>query len=195
MRLTRIGFISLVVAGHALVLVASFALASWIRFGARETGAPWGQFIDNLPLAIAGYVVLALLIFNWSGLYRFDERWTFRSELWDSFKAVLGLVAATLILLYILKLDQVSRTFLLIFFALVWAGISITTLSVHQFYERRRRTGRGARNVLIVGTNPDVYPLILDMAKNHPSLGLAFIGYLGRDLGIWLHHRLRRTTA
>ena len=184
LRLTRLGFITLVVFGHAAVIVVSFLLASWLRFGGREEGAPWGEFIENLPIAVVGYVILALLIFNWSGLYRFDDRWTVRNELWTSFKAVLILAGATLILLYVLKLDRVSRTFLLIFFVLVWLGITLTTLAVHGFYERRRTTGKGARNVVIVGTNPDLIPLIDDLVESHPELGIAVHGYLGRGPGL-----------
>jgi exopolysaccharide biosynthesis polyprenyl glycosylphosphotransferase len=174
----RVGFTTVVVVGHALVIVASALIASSLRYSAG-TEARWNEFFANPWSALAGYVVLALLIFQWSGLYRFDERWTMQSELRDSLKAVGILAVVTLVLLYLFKLEQVSRLFLAVFFVLVWAGITLTTVGVRSFYSKRRAEGKGNRHILIVGTNPSVLPTIKDLVSNHPELGIEVEGYLG----------------
>lgn len=183
MRVMRVGFTTVVVAGHALVIVASFLLASALRYNSTQP-ARWSEFFSNPWIALAGYVVVALVIFNWSGLYRFDDRWTMRSELRDSLKAVGLLAVATLVLLYLFKLDEVSRVFLGIFFVLTWAGVSLTTVAVRRFYSRRRAEGKGVRHILIVGTDPSVIPLVDDLVNNHPDLGITVTGYLGFEQGL-----------
>jgi len=182
-RVMRIGFTTVVVAGHALVLVLAFWAAGMLRFD-TDTPARWTEFFANPWLALAGYVVLALLIFQWSGLYRFDARWTMRSELRDSLKAVGLLAIATLVLLYLFKLQEVSRGFLAIFFVLTWAGISLTTVAVRKYYARRRSDGKGVRHVLLVGTDPSVIPLMDNLVNNHPDLGITVAGYLGFEQGL-----------
>ncbi len=183
MRIMRIGFTTVVVVGHAVVVVASMIVATEVRYG---DGSPprWGEFFANPWLALAGYVVLALVIFQWSGLYRFDERWTMGSDLWKSARAVGILALVTLGLLYVFKLDEVSRLFLALFFVMVWAGISLTTVAVRAFYSQRRASGKGTRHVLIVGTDPSVLPLMDNLLVNHPELGVRITGYLGYDQGL-----------
>ena len=183
MRVMRIGFVSAVVLGHAVVLVAAFGAASVLRFG-LDAEAEWSDLLANPALALAAYVVVALLIFHGMGLYRFDQRWTLRSELFDSARAIAILAVVTFTMLYLLKLEHVSRLFLAAFFTLAWLGVSATTVGVRGFYARRRAAGIGVRHVVVVGTNPTVPRLIDDLQSNHPDLGIRVAGYLGSAPGL-----------
>lgn len=183
MRSMRIGFTTVVVLGNALVVALAVVVASTLAYGPAEP-ARWNEFFANPWLALAGYVILALFIFHWSGMYRFDERWSMSSEIRGSLKAVGLLAVLTLVLLYLFKLDQVSRLFLAVFFSLTWVGITITSFAVHSFYAHRRAVGKGTRHVLIVGANPSVLPIIDDLVANHPELGIKVDGYLGDAPGL-----------
>ena len=182
MRAMRLGFTTVVVFGNALVVVASLFIASELVYGQGEP-ARWNEFFANPWFAMVGYIFLALLIFRWTGLYRFDERWSLSAEMRGSLKAVGLLAVVTLVLLYLFKLDQVSRRFLMAFFTLTWTGITLTSVAVRAFYARRRAEGKGTRHVLIVGTNPSVLPTIDDLVSNHPELGIRIDGYLGSGPG------------
>lgn len=176
----RLSFTAAVVACHAGVVVASVFLASWFRFGSL-TGATWRNLLERPLLALAVYVALALFIFNVSGLYRFDDRWTLASELVASLKGTFLLGVVTFAALYFLKLEDVSRIFLVVFLSLTWAGTTLTTVAVRSFYTRRRARGVGSRYLLVVGSNPEVIPFLTQLPGNHPELGVSFIGYLGRE--------------
>ncbi len=135
--------------------------------------------------ALALYGVLGVVILDLSGLYRFDKRWSIAGKLVDVTRGVVALAVATLVLVFFLNLDQVSRGLVAIALALIWASVAATTLAVRAFLVWRRDRGRGVRHAVVVGTGPEAYVFVNDVSRDHPELGINVVGYLTANGSDW----------
>jgi exopolysaccharide biosynthesis polyprenyl glycosylphosphotransferase len=161
----------------AVSAIGVFVLVSIVRFGADGWVTTWASAgAAAWPLAIAyglGWV-LTLWVY---GLYRMRSRWSARTELSDIAKAGLLLAVLAFAALFLFKLPNVSRLFLIVLFP---AQVAVTTASrfaLRRIFAEFRSRGYNTRYMLVVGTGPDA-EAFADRVELHRELGLEVIGHV-----------------
>jgi exopolysaccharide biosynthesis polyprenyl glycosylphosphotransferase len=169
----RIGLMS----ADGLSAVVLFVLASIIRFGPSQWLASWALTgIDGRVIAFlygCGWVAVLWLF----GLYRLRVRWSARTEVTDVARAVLSLAVATFVLLFWLKLEDVSRLFLVLLFPLQLVLTVASRFLLRWAFATARARGLNSRYILIVGTGPSARAFA-DRIEARREMGLHVIGHL-----------------
>ena len=169
----RIGLMS----ADGLSAIALFILVSIVRFGPSEWQSSWAKAgIDGVFLALLygiGWVAVMWLY----GLYRLRVRWSARTEVADVARAVLLLAVVTFVLLFWLKLEHVSRQFLLLLFPAQLVLTVASRFALRWAFGAARARGLNSRFILIVGTGPSAQAFA-DRIEARPELGLHVIGHL-----------------
>jgi exopolysaccharide biosynthesis polyprenyl glycosylphosphotransferase len=170
------GFRALLMATDALLAVAVlFGLSVW-RWG--DDWAMWWRYIVPLPEALLVIYALGwVIVLAGQGLYRPRARWSIRREATDVLRAAAMLGVATLSVLFLFKLPDVSRLFLLFLFP-VQAGVTIATRVVlRATMERLRVRGKNLRYVLVLGAGRSAQSFAAKL-EDHQELGLRIAGFL-----------------
>ncbi len=168
-------------AADAISAMALFAIISAIRFGPmwRET---W-QGLNVDPFVAAGAFAAAWVGLLWAlGLYRLRARWRLRTEILDVGRAgvLLGLLAFSA--LFVFKLPDVSRLFLLTLFLAQIALTIVSRAGIRWLLRVLRDRGYNTRYLLVVGTGPEARRFA-DRVERHRELGLRVIGFLAVEPG------------
>jgi exopolysaccharide biosynthesis polyprenyl glycosylphosphotransferase len=157
--------------------MALFIGLSVVRFGWsgwRQTWAAAG--IDPL-VAATGYGLILVTALWLQGLYRLRTRLSMRREVIDVLVAILFLSVVVFTTLYLVKLPNVSRLFLILLFT-SQAGLTLLSrAAIRELFVRLRARGHNARFILIVGANPAA-EAFADAVAGHVEMGLRPIGYL-----------------
>jgi exopolysaccharide biosynthesis polyprenyl glycosylphosphotransferase len=161
----------------AMVLFCAISVA---RFGSRWREQWLIAGADAIVLAgiFAVLWVTALWLAN---LYRLRARWAIRSELFDVVRSATAAAVVTFSLLFVYKLPNVSRLFLVQLFATEIVVTLLVRLAVRLGFRALRRQGGSARFLLVVGDGPSAR----DFAKRirrHRELGLRIVGFVGTEL-------------
>lgn len=166
-----------------LVLTAlAFLLAWWLRSYVAPIIAPSVFPTELYPLSrYLGLLPLVLAI--WTLLLVTREAYTSRrtvslaSEVWQVVQVVgagtLTLAAAG----WLLRLDFVSRPFLILFASLDLVFLLLEKLVLRLAARRVRRRGYNYRSLLIVGINPRAEE-VARIISEHPHWGLQLIGFV-----------------
>lgn len=161
----------------AVLAVALFIGLSVVRFGPdrwRETWVAAG--VDGILAATAYALILVTLLWI-RGLYRLRVRWSPRREAVDILFAIMILAVVVFTALFILKLPDVSRLFLLVLFP-AQAILTITVrTAIRLVFLHSRTRGYNLRYLLIVGANAGAADFA-DAVARHRELGLQPIGHL-----------------
>jgi len=173
------GIRTLLVLGDVAVTLAMFGLAGRLRFGPGWI-ATWEALVPRPALFFLAYGLTAVATFAVSGLYETVSRWSLGAELRAVGRGVAGLVLVTFALLYMFKLDQVSRLFLLWFFVLETAGGAAVRAAAHGALVRFRRRGRARRRLVVVGTGDDAVAFAAGLAAD-PGQGVSVVGFVGPE--------------
>lgn len=183
------------VATDALLGMAAFVLAYFLRFETGLVPAPKGQpplaqYLDILPY-IAAIVPLA---FHLQGLYRLRRG---RSRIDDFFNVLVGSVIAVVFgvvaTLYVGTYSvpdevqvagayEVSRVVWAIFLVLNVALTYASRELVREALERRWKAGIGLRRILIAGAG-DLGRMVADKVLEHRELGYQIIGFIDDRAG------------
>jgi exopolysaccharide biosynthesis polyprenyl glycosylphosphotransferase len=157
----------------AITLLAG--LSAW-RFG-EDWAVYWRQIVpvpEGLLLIYAGGWVVSLAM---NGLYRPRARWSIRRETIDVLRATAVLALVTLSVLFIFRMPDVSRAFLLLLFPAQAAATVVGRIALRLLMERRRRQGKNQRYVLVLGAGPRGQAFATKL-EEHRELGLKVIGFL-----------------
>jgi exopolysaccharide biosynthesis polyprenyl glycosylphosphotransferase len=111
------------------------------------------------------------------GLYRPRARWTIRSEGLAVGRATLVMALLTLSVLFVFRLPDVSRLYLLALFPSQWLLTLATRIALRFGFEQLRRRGYNVRYVLIVGAGERAQAFATKL-EGHPELGLQIHGFL-----------------
>jgi FlaA1/EpsC-like NDP-sugar epimerase len=129
-----------------LVLVdGTFAVVLLVVLAALRFGADWETMWSNAIPQPA--VVVALYAVGWvtalalNDLYRLRARWSLRSEAWDLLKATALMALVTLSFLFVLRLPDVSRLFLLFLFPAQYVLTLLTRAAIRLWFRSLRRRG------------------------------------------------------
>jgi len=160
--------------------VAAFAGAYFIK--KYLLPAPFA----GLSMAPNYHVVLLIIIIAWYlsfslfDLYAPFRKQRFRQILWNMIKAVsAGMFLLTLIM-YLIKLTDVSRIMLGLFFLLDVALLALSKGFLYWTLARYRRKGLNFRRVLIVGSR-EMAGNVVDAIGDNLGSGYAIIGCLDPD--------------
>jgi exopolysaccharide biosynthesis polyprenyl glycosylphosphotransferase len=160
----------------------AFLLAWWLRSHVATRIAPslfptelypLSRYLGLLPLVLAIWTVLLV------NLEAYTSRRTvaLASEVWQVVRVV---TAGTLILAaagWLLRLDFVSRPFLILFATIDLVFLLVEKLVLRLGARRVRQQGFNYRSLLIVGINPRSKEVARIIAE-HPHWGLRLIGFI-----------------
>jgi exopolysaccharide biosynthesis polyprenyl glycosylphosphotransferase len=164
-------------AADGLTAIALFLGLSVVRFGSPGWRETWVNAGIDPFVAAAGYG-LALVTALWlQGLYRLRARLSKRREITDVLVAILFLAVVVFTTLYLLKLPDVSRLFLLLLFSFQAVLTLCSRAAIREVFIRLRTRGYNARFMLVVGANPRA-EAFANAVAGHVELGLRPIGYL-----------------
>ncbi len=166
-----------------LVLTAlAFLLAWWLRSHVAPLIAPslfptelypLSRYLGLLPLVLA---IWTLLLVNREA-YTSRRTVALASEMWQVVRVVgagtLTLAAAG----WLLRLDFVSRPFLILFASLDLVFLLLEKLILRLAARRVRQHGYNYRSLLIVGINPRAEE-VAGIIADHPHWGLQLIGFV-----------------
>jgi exopolysaccharide biosynthesis polyprenyl glycosylphosphotransferase len=165
--------LAVVDAAAALGLIA---LLSALRFGS-EWRSEWAD-IFAVPWAPAVLVVVGWVAVLWTqGLYRLRVRWSFWGQAAGMARAMVVMALATFSALFLFKLPDVSRAFVLLLVPSLAVVSLLVRLGIHAFLTSLRRRGRNSRNLVIVGSGPAAIRFAHEV-RGRPALGLHIVGYL-----------------
>lgn len=160
----------------ALGALALFLVISRIQFGAGWTStwrkAGFDPFLIAFLYAAAWVGVLGL-----HDLYRLRSRWSIRSEVQDVLRADVLLAVASFSALFLFKLPDVSRRFLITLFVVQFVITLLSRLSIRFTLGALRDRGYNRRYVLVIGTDAAARKFA-DRIERRRELGLRVIGHL-----------------
>ncbi len=170
------GFRALLIVADALVAIVLFVgLSAW-RLG-DTWSTMWRQIV---PVPEGLFVIYGLgwvVALTMNGLYRPRARWSIRGEAVDVLRATITLAIVTLGVLYIFRMPDVSRLFLLTLFPVQAFVTVLGRVLLRRAMEQRRRQGKNLRYVLVLGAGPRARQFAAKM-EAHRELGLRMLGFL-----------------
>ena len=176
------------------VLLADLALTAlslpvtWaLRQGILRTALP---NLFPLPLhPLDEYLLLLLfilpiwgLLLSGAGFYRSHRTLPLGEEIWAAGKVAFGGTTILVLLIFGLRLDFVSRWFLVLFGVLNFLFLAAEKIALRQLSRWVRSRGFNFRTALIVGTGPKAAQFA-DFLEAHPHWGFRVMGYLDDDNG------------
>ena len=165
----------------ALSAIALFIVISIARFGSDWLGTWRHAEVDPFAAAVAYAAVWVALLWG-LGMYRLRARWRLRTEILDVGRAGVLLGLITFSALFVVKLPDVSRLFLLTLFI---AQIALTVASraaIRWLMRALRDRGYNLRFMLVVGAGPEGRRFA-ERVERHRELGLRVIGFLALEPG------------
>lgn len=156
--------------------VAVFVAVSIVRFGPGWT-ATWEAAATNPWLLAVVYAANWVAILWLLGLYRLRARWAWRTEVLDLLRAVMIIAILTFATLFVVKLPDVSRLFLVGLFVAQAAVAVVSRGLLRWLFRRAREGGRNTRFVLVVGDGPSAHEYA-QRIERYPYLGLRIAGFL-----------------
>jgi exopolysaccharide biosynthesis polyprenyl glycosylphosphotransferase len=155
---------------------ALFVAISVLRFGS-EFRNWWTDLGIDLYVAAILYGIGWVATLWVLGLFRFRARWSSRTEFLDVIRAGLLLAVAVFTALFLFKLPNLSRLFLLALFPAQVALTLTSRLVLRRAFEAIRARGYNLRYILIVGAGPAARSFA-ERIERRRDLGLLVVGHL-----------------
>ncbi len=154
-----------------------FALISAIVLGPNWR-ADWVKSTqtDGLIPALAyalGWVGVSWLV----GLYRLRAHWTILADLRAILRLGAIVASATIIIIFALNLDEVSRPLIVTLIVAQMAVTFVSRVLIREVFGWFRVRGYNTRQLLILGTG-DAAHSFASLIARHPELGLSVVGFL-----------------
>jgi exopolysaccharide biosynthesis polyprenyl glycosylphosphotransferase len=170
---------ALLMLADVTVAVVLALLVARVMFPGSE-GDFWQRALPDWRLGLALLVSAWVLILWLHGGYRPRARWSIKSDARLIARATVVLAVATFAYLYLARLPEVSRSYLIVLFATLLAATIATRAALRAAFGAARRRGHNRRNVLVLGTGLRGRELAATL-ENHAELGLNVIGFLGDE--------------
>jgi len=164
-----------------------------LRHGVLTAALPWlfplplAPFERYLLLLFFALPIWGLLLYA-AGFYRSHRTLPLGEELWAAAKVAFGGTAILVLLIYGLRLEFVSRWFLVLFGIVNFVFLSAEKTALRLTSRWVRSRGFNFRTALIVGTGPKASQFA-DFLEAHPHWGFRVLGYLDDDNGGEIHLR------
>ncbi len=148
-----------------------------------------GEAVRRADLSSSEYLGLLLIaVFLWclmlyfNGMYRSMRTQSYFQILWIIFKAAILTFLSFATLLFLFKVEFLSRLFYILFFVLSTVLILVTKTVNFMTAHYVRREGYNLRRLLIVGTGPRTVEFIKRIER-HPEWGFQIVGAIDDEPG------------
>ena len=168
----------LAIADAAVVAALLLLLSQW-RFGS-EWPAFWRQSLGDPLIAGGIYTATWIVVLALHGLYRPRARWSVRSEIRDALRATGTMVVLTLSVLFLVRLPDVSRLFLVALFPAQALATISARAALRLAFEWLRERGYNLRYIVIVGAGKRGRAFAAQL-EDHRALGLRVLGFVDDD--------------
>jgi exopolysaccharide biosynthesis polyprenyl glycosylphosphotransferase len=159
------------------ITILLFLAASWFRNLVLDNDArDFMSHVAVLPCVLA----LWLFFLAFFGAYRSPRTTSGLGYTWAVAQAVTAGLASLFTLLFILKIQYVSRGVMVTFAALEFLALTGLRLGVLWYFHRSLRQGRSFRRVLIVGSGTRARRLAETLLR-HSDWGISIVGHLDPD--------------
>ncbi len=161
------------------IIVLAYYGAFLLRFDGELIVPYYQLFLQSLPVVI----VVQLGVFLTLGLYDGLWRYTSRSDLSTQMRAVGGgWIVSTLAIVFIFRLENVSRSVLIMDGVLLMLGVSGTRISFRllRTWAARFQPAPSSRRVLIYGAGDGGELLLRELMQNR-ELGMLPVGFVDDD--------------
>ncbi len=175
-RRNAIGFRTLLMLVDAVLVAVLLGLVSVARFGA-DWYDHWLPFLSQPSAFVLFYAAGWVGVLWVHGLYRPRARWTIRSEAFALAQATVVMAVLTLSVLFIFRLPDISRSYLVLLFPSQWIVALATRVAVRFAFMRLREKGFNLRYVLVVGAGPRAQAFAAKL-EDHRELGLRVRGFI-----------------
>jgi exopolysaccharide biosynthesis polyprenyl glycosylphosphotransferase len=170
-----------------LIAVLAFFVTYFLYTGFYELTLASSQQVMNVPVVLPQYLRLLLLwpplwisMLAFNGLYRSFRIRPFTEIVGDIVEMTFFSAFAFAALVFILKIEFVSRIFFVIFVGLASSFLIVEKWIIISIARHIRRKGYNFRRLLIVGTGPRARRFI-QMIKANPEWGLKINGLIDDD--------------
>ena len=166
------------------MMLADIALSALLVVGLSEAMFPgaeaafWGRALPQPALAVALFVSAWVLTLWLHGAYRLRAHWSIVSEARVILSAIVWFALITLAFLYLAKMPDVSRSYMIVLIGVLLASAMGVRLILRWSFERARRRGKNLRTLLVLGTGTQARNFA-EKLEGHPELGLSILGFLG----------------
>jgi exopolysaccharide biosynthesis polyprenyl glycosylphosphotransferase len=170
---------ALLMIADAVVAAATLIVLSFVRFG-PEWIQLWDQYLPQPAAVLVAYAVgwVGVLLFH--GLYRPRARWSIRGEAGDILRATVTMALLTLSVLFVFRLPDVSRLFLVFLFPVQYMVTLGTRALLRITFETMRKRGYNTRYTVVLGAGPRGRAYATRV-EAHQELGLRISGFLDDD--------------
>jgi exopolysaccharide biosynthesis polyprenyl glycosylphosphotransferase len=138
----------------------------------------WVVALPNAALALAVYSVAWVAVLHAHSMYRMRANWSTATDVIQILHALAWLAIGTFAVLFVLRLPDVSRSFLVVLFASQFLVVVASRAMARWLLGIARRDGRNARHLLVLGTGA-VGQQFAAKLESRPELGLKVMGFLG----------------
>ena len=145
------------------------------------------------------YLVLLLIIIIWYvsfslfGLYSLYKKETYIKIFWNLIKSISIAFMLMILFMYLLKIKDVSRIMIGVFFFLDIVLLALSKLSIYHILNRYWRRGIYFRNILIIGSR-DKAKDVITAIESHEEAGYRVIGCLElrqEDIGNYVYKDIK----
>ncbi|MFT8350513.1 undecaprenyl-phosphate glucose phosphotransferase [Clostridium saccharoperbutylacetonicum] len=159
-----------------IILFISMALAYVIRFHIFSSDSGYIKLIRYLQFSVI-IIPINLIVFNFFNLYHSFRTKVFIKECSQIIKANTLLTAILLSLLFTLKLGNISRFVIVIFYFVNIGLITSKRLIMRKTLSNLRKKGLNLKHVIIVGAG-EVANEYLEVLENNKHFGYSYSGYV-----------------
>jgi len=169
-----------------LSFVVSFGLRQNLNMFYRFDLFPARHVIEEFYVSIKYFNILPVILFSWwaalisSGLYESFRRKGFFEIVWGIIKSAFFVMVVFSTISFILKLEFVSRSFILLFFLVSCLFLIMERMLIVTLFRYVRKKGYNYKNILVVGTGRRAENFI-KLVYNHSEWGLHIIGLIDAD--------------
>ena len=169
-----------------MAFVASFVFRQSLDMFYKIDLFPARDVLAEFYVSVRYFNILPVILFSWwaaltsAGLYESFRRKGFFEIVWGIIKSAFLVMIVLSTINFILKLDFISRGFILIFFFMSCAFLILERLSIVYFLRYLRKKGYNYRNIIIVGTGKRAGNFI-KLVHNHSEWGLHILGLIDAD--------------
>lgn len=183
----RVSGLRIAIVWHDLMMVMlAWSAAYLIRYNFSLGPLEWMFLVKSLPLAI----VAQGLVLWWSGLYKSVWRFASVPDLWNIIRAAsFGVLAVSLMLFLLNRLEGVPRTSLLLYpiFLTFFLGAPRLVYRIWKDSGLRFEAGFNPKRVLLLGAGRAGEMLARDMLRDGDYLPVGFLDDNDRLLGAKVH--------
>lgn len=162
-----------------LCTVLAFVLSFYVRHFPWAGGGETLQLINHLML-LPLIIVLITSMLSYFGAYRTPVECSFATYGWSVIRAVLAAVLILLALLFLLKIQYVSRAVILLFASFELCILLVVRKMAVVSCQKMAKSGKKALQILVIGSRKRAIDL-LHALKSQMAFGVEVVGFVDPD--------------